>query len=235
MAQDPAFLFYTGDFSTGTQFFTNEQVGKYLRLLMAQHQHGHLSEKQILFICGQKDDEIMQKFMQDDDGNYYNFRLETELNKRKSFSESRRNNKLGKGKGNKKQVINKSKSLKKHKEDENKDKDINKTNENEIEIFEVFRKKYGGTKRGSQTEFDNFKRHKDWKVCLPLLSIAVDNQIRERKYKESNKIFLPEWKNLQTWINQRCWEQEVGLVGEITQESKEDKRDFDSFYARKRS
>jgi len=50
MAQDPAFLFYTGDFTTGTQFFSNEQIGIYLRILMAQHQHGHLTEKQILHI-----------------------------------------------------------------------------------------------------------------------------------------------------------------------------------------
>ena len=43
--KDPAFLFYTNDFDRGCQFFTDEQVGKYIRLLMAQHQHGHLSEK----------------------------------------------------------------------------------------------------------------------------------------------------------------------------------------------
>ncbi len=48
MAKDPAFLFYTGDFSTGTQFFTDEQVGKYVRLLMAQHQIGHLEEKHMI-------------------------------------------------------------------------------------------------------------------------------------------------------------------------------------------
>jgi len=58
MAKDPAFLFYTGDFSTGTQFFSDEQVGKYIRLLMAQHQHGRLSEKQMLYICKNKDIEI---------------------------------------------------------------------------------------------------------------------------------------------------------------------------------
>ena len=43
MAKDPAFLFYTGDFATGTQFLTDDQMGKYIRLLMAQHQHGHLN------------------------------------------------------------------------------------------------------------------------------------------------------------------------------------------------
>ena len=92
MAKDPAFLFYTGDFSTGTQFFTDEQVGKYIRLMMAQHQHGHLSEKQMIFICKERDDMIFEKFKVDSEGKYYQERLENECNKRKAFSESRRNN-----------------------------------------------------------------------------------------------------------------------------------------------
>lgn len=90
--KDPAFLFYSQDFHTGTLFFTNEQVGKYIRLLIAQHQHGHLTERQMIFICGEKDDEIFKKFSIDSDGKYYQKRLEEESQKRKAFSESRRNN-----------------------------------------------------------------------------------------------------------------------------------------------
>ncbi len=40
--KDPAFLFYTGDFITGTQEMSCEEVGAYLRLLMHQHQHGKI-------------------------------------------------------------------------------------------------------------------------------------------------------------------------------------------------
>lgn len=115
MAKDPAFLFYTNDFLSGTQFFTDEQVGKYLRLLMAQHQHGHLSEKQVLFICKTFDSDIMEKFIKDDAGFYFNSKLEKLINERISFSESRRNNRLGK---TKKQVKKKSKTSDSHKEDE---------------------------------------------------------------------------------------------------------------------
>jgi len=215
MAKDPAFLFYTGDFQVGTQFFTNEQVGIYLRLLMAQHQHGHLCEDEVIFICGKLDPKIMSKFLQDEDGKYYNFRLESEVNKRKSYSESRSNNKAGKGKEHKKKTR---KSYVKHMEDENKDKDVIKIKENDIEKFEKFRKKYGGTKNGTETEFKNFQRHKDWEAILPTLEIAVDNQTLERKQKTERKEFVPEWKNLQTWINQRCWEQEVKLVEEKPKE-----------------
>ena len=66
--KDPAFLFYSNDFSIGTQFLSDEQVGKYVRLLLAQHQHGHLTEKQMLFICKSYDFDIVSKYKKDDNG-----------------------------------------------------------------------------------------------------------------------------------------------------------------------
>lgn len=94
--RDPAFLFYSQDFNTGTQFFTDEQVGKYIRLLIAQHQHGHLSNKQVLMICKSHDNEVMSKFAIDQDGCYFNERLENEVLRRKRFSDSRSENRKGK-------------------------------------------------------------------------------------------------------------------------------------------
>lgn len=96
MAKDPAFLFYTNDFSSGTQFFTDEQVGKYVRLLLAQHQHGHLHEKHMLQICRTHDKDIFEKFRVDGDGLYYNERLENEVVKRKQYSKSRSENRKNK-------------------------------------------------------------------------------------------------------------------------------------------
>ena len=93
MPKDPAFLFYPNDFDAATKFFTNEQVGQYLRLLIASFQHGRLNRKQITFIMGlEPDEEILSKFKVDDLGKYYNERLEAEITKRKAFSESRRKN-----------------------------------------------------------------------------------------------------------------------------------------------
>lgn len=40
MSKDPALLFYTSDFLTGTTLMTHEQVGIYIRLLCVIHQHG---------------------------------------------------------------------------------------------------------------------------------------------------------------------------------------------------
>jgi len=96
MAKDPAFLFYPGDFNTGTQFITDEQVGKYMRLLMAQHQHGHLTDKHVIHICKSYDNDVMTKFKKDKDGNWYNERLESEIVRRKEYSKSRGENRGGK-------------------------------------------------------------------------------------------------------------------------------------------
>lgn len=124
MAKDPAFLFYTGDFSTGTQFFTDEQVGKYLRLLMAQHQHGHLTEKQMLQICKSYDNDVFEKFTKDPDGKFFQPRLEEEILKRRNFTESRSKNKLGKTKSHDIHIKNKSKTYEKRMDNENKNEDI---------------------------------------------------------------------------------------------------------------
>lgn len=126
MSKDPAFLFYTNDFLSGTQFFTDEQVGKYLRLLMAQHQHGHLTEKQVLFICKSYDNDIIEKFAKDEQGLFYNVKLEGLINERKAYSESRKNNRTGKKKPIKSVPLKPkktSKSYVNHMEDE--DKDVN--------------------------------------------------------------------------------------------------------------
>lgn len=91
MAKDPAFLFYTGDFFTATQFFTDAQVGKYVRLLMAQHQLGHLEEEDFLKLAG-TDKKILEKFKKDSEGKFFNERLDFEINKRKKFSDHQRDN-----------------------------------------------------------------------------------------------------------------------------------------------
>ena len=94
--KDPAFLFYSSDFLTGTMFMTNEQVGKYIRLLCAQHQIGALTKEHMSNICGTYDKDIWAKFEQDSDGNFFNERLRLEVDKRRSFCESRRKNRNSK-------------------------------------------------------------------------------------------------------------------------------------------
>ena len=91
MSKDPAVLFYTSDFLSGTFTMTDEQVGKYIRLLCLQHQKGKLTEKDMLSICKAYDNEIWEKFEQVD-GFFINDRMYNEAIRRSKFTESRRNN-----------------------------------------------------------------------------------------------------------------------------------------------
>ena len=91
MSKDPAVLFYTSDFLSGTFTMTDEQVGKYIRLLCLQHQKGKLTEKDMLSICKAYENEIWEKFDQVD-GFFINDRMYNEAIRRSKFTESRRNN-----------------------------------------------------------------------------------------------------------------------------------------------
>lgn len=96
MAKDPAFLFYSADFIVGTYEMTDEQVGRYIRLMCLQHQKGHLSEAVVLSVMGGEiDREVIGKLKRDADGLYYNERLDEETSKRRNYSESRAKNRKG--------------------------------------------------------------------------------------------------------------------------------------------
>jgi len=127
MSKDPAFLFYSSDFLTGTLLMSMEQKGKFITLLCIQHQKGHLSEKDMLHICGSYDEDVFTKFQKDEQGKFYNIRLEEEVDKRKAYSESRRNNRK-----KKEDMNNTSSSYVQHMENENE-------NENLIEKKKVAR------------------------------------------------------------------------------------------------
>ena len=91
MAKDPAVLLYTSDFLSGTYTMSDEQVGKYIRLLCFQHQKGKLTEKDMQSICKGYDEEVYSKFDLVD-GYYVNKRMYEEAEKRSKFTESRRKN-----------------------------------------------------------------------------------------------------------------------------------------------
>ena len=126
--KDPAFLFYSNDFLSGTMLMTDEEVGKYIRLLCLQHQKGHLKEKDLLSICKGHNEEIFSKFKKDEEGNYFNERLESEANKRKAYSESRRNNR--KKKTYEEDMKNICNSYEEHMENENVNININNNKNN---------------------------------------------------------------------------------------------------------
>ena len=123
MSKDPAILFYTSDFLTGTLTMTDEQKGKYITLLCLQHQKGYLTEKDMLSICKAYDEDIYCKFSKNGEGKYFNKRMAEESEKRKKYSESRRINALSIKKEKKKHKAY-AEHMENENEDINKDKDL---------------------------------------------------------------------------------------------------------------
>lgn len=133
MAKDPAFLFYPGDWISGTMHLTFEEKGAYIELLMLQFNRSHMDIHMVKHMLSHKYDEIWPKIQdkfENSDGKIWNERLRIEIEKRKSYSESRRNNL----KSTKKQDTHMSKHMGAHmskhmeneNENENKDKIENK-------------------------------------------------------------------------------------------------------------
>lgn len=96
MAKDPAVLFYTSDFLSGTAFFTYEQRGQYITLLCEQHQLWAIPEHHMIAVCGSLESPVVKKFKVGKDGQYYHQRMRDEAIRRKKYSESRRKNRSGK-------------------------------------------------------------------------------------------------------------------------------------------
>ena len=67
-----------------------EERGQCITLLCLQHQKGHLTEKMIRLCCGNATADVLAKFQQDDDGLFFNARLEIEIDKRKAHAEKQR-------------------------------------------------------------------------------------------------------------------------------------------------
>jgi hypothetical protein len=126
--KDPAFLFYPNDWIGGTMGMTFEEKGAYMELLMMQFNRGHMTKHMIGQTVGQLWDNIKDKFVIDSEGLYYNERLEIEKEKRKAFTDSRRNNIKGQNQYSKKEGHKKG-HMTSHMENEN---------ENENTIKKVF-------------------------------------------------------------------------------------------------
>jgi uncharacterized protein YdaU (DUF1376 family) len=90
MAKDPAFLFYSSDFISGTIDLTFEEKGQYITLLCIQHQKGRLSSKAVAIAVPNATADVLSKFSVDENGLYYNERLEIEAKKRAKHSDKQR-------------------------------------------------------------------------------------------------------------------------------------------------
>jgi len=81
---------------------------------------------------------------------------------------------------------------------------------NTIKAFKVFYSCYPGTKRFFGTEYENFtnknRKNKDKIIHLLLPALEKEKQFRINSFELNG--WVPAWKNLSTWIREKCWEQE---------------------------
>lgn len=195
--KDPAFLFYSSDFLTGTMFMTDEQVGKYIRLMCAQHQKGRLTEKDMLHICKSYDEDIWSKFTKDLDGKFYSERLEAEIEKRKNFCKSRRGNRLGKKK-DKNTSLTHEKHMSPHMENENEN-EIKDVIEDKDESFETFWELYA-------KKVDRKATERAWKRIKKSLHDTIFAHVRDYVASTPDVKFR---KNPASYINDNAWENEI--------------------------
>jgi len=214
MSKDPAILFYTGDFLNGCTCLTMEERGQYITILCLQHQIGHLSEKTIRLSLGSVSVDVLKKLSRDSEGNYFNERMEEEIQKRAQFIETRINNGM-KG-GRPKKPLAKPNAKPKQKLIENE-------NENRINIeFEDFWNLYAkkiGSKDNCEKKWNNLKDIERQKI-IDILPEYL-KQFTELQYQP-----YPE-----TFLNQRRWENEIISKGKKSgmQLSEEDLKTIEKY------
>lgn len=89
---DPAFLFYVNDYLGGTMGFDLTQHGAYLMILLYQFNNGHFKAETAINIIGAEWNRISHKFKTDSLGLYFNEKMDSVINKRKSFKDIQRKN-----------------------------------------------------------------------------------------------------------------------------------------------
>lgn len=225
MAKDPAVLFYTSDFLVGVQGLTMQERGEYITLLCLQHLKGHLTEKEIKLTVGTVSEDVLKKFTTDENGLYFNERMDNEIVKRENFSRSRSEN--GKKGGRPQKTTSFSVALAKKKLAENENININdisilesntslgeekrgvgeKEEKNDAQfdvLFDRFWQSYP-RKVSKQEARRAFIKLKPTEAFTDMLIKAVMAQKKWDKGWQEDVRFIP---HASTWLNQARWEDE---------------------------
>ena len=157
---------------------------------MLQFNRGHMDGHMIGHCVGQIWERIKSKLIQDEQGLWYNERLDIEKAKRKAFSDSRRNN----IKGNNQHMIG---HLTTHMEDEN----VNVIEDKNINIdFEWFWNDY------DKKVGDKQKLKKKWNKLTDEERQNAMNYLELYKQSVPDKQFR---KNPETFLNNKSWNDEI--------------------------
>jgi uncharacterized phage protein (TIGR02220 family) len=218
MAKDPAFLFYPNDYIGGTMGMTFEEKGAYIELLMLQFNRGHMTCHMIGQVVGQLWVKLQDKFCVDENGLYYNIRLENEIEKRKCFVASRNNNIKGVNGSDKnrgRMTSHMTGHMTSHMENENEDvnKDIvsisiKDTKDKEIrEIIEYLNSKTGTSYRYTSEKTKSLIRARfNDKFSIEDFYSVIDKKTDEWINTEQEKYLRPETlfgTKFESYVNQK--------------------------------
>lgn len=212
MAKDPAFLFYPNDWIGGTMGMTFEEKGAYMELLMMQFNRGHMTSHMIGQLVGQMWDKVKHKFVQDEKKMWFNERLDIEIEKRKKYTKSRRNNISGKNQYTKNDNID-SGHMTSHMENENvnvnedinnnKGKKFKKEEINELPDYILFssiqRYKLSNDKTITEKQVTDM-----WQV------FKEQNLTGDKFYNNENEVY----KHFVNWINKQKFEKNAKPTAE---------------------
>lgn len=90
--KDPAVLFYTSDFLSGVILMSMKERGQYITILCLQRERGHMTLKDMEIAVGKLSEEVRSKFEQDENGRFFNPRMEVEIKKRETHSKRQSEN-----------------------------------------------------------------------------------------------------------------------------------------------
>ncbi|RPJ55934.1 MAG: hypothetical protein EHM12_11240 [Dehalococcoidia bacterium] len=216
MAKDPAVLFYTADFLTRTSRLTDEQVGQYIRALCSQHQEGHFTKDELYQILKSYDSPVWKKFIIDDNGFYYNERMQEEIEKRINYCNSKSHKGIS-GRKNKSydyHTVIIRKSSENHTENGNENDNINgidNEDEDKQKICEHFIKWYSEypNKTGKGAALKSWNKIKNKKEISEKILESLKWQKESEQWKKDNGQYIP---NPSTYINQQRWMDEPKTI-----------------------
>ena len=202
---DPAVLFYTSDFLTGVMDMTMEERGQYITLLCYQHQKGHIKEETIRLLVGNVSVNVLNHFKIDNEGKYYNNRMDIEKEKRHLFTESRRNNGKKGGRPKKNEEIHKDNlvviHMVNHMGNDNENENINKNDNKDIYSYyeSIFGRTLNSIEYETMTKWLEDKTEEQIKKAIDETAMSnIDNIKYVNKVLYSNKKkskVVPEWFN----------------------------------------
>lgn len=214
-SKDPAFLFYSADFLVGVMDLTDEETGQYIKLICLQHQKGRLKKESIYRMFPNISDCVLEKFEIDENGLYYNPRVEEEIEKRENFVRARQINGAKGGRPPKCDCANnlnetdrlsvgKPKQNLSENENENINEDINDIDNNLYfqwfnEFWNIYPKKMN--KERAKCAFMRIKPNEQ---LFAQMKSALEKQKRSKQWQDAQ--FIP---YASTWLNGKRWEDEV--------------------------